>query len=139
VRVLGLDPGGTTGYAVIDVTKKVPKLVAVGECRDDTLLELEEWFASASVIVCESFIVRPGVNFVGDNMVAPRVIGAATTLAKIHEKRFVLQSPSVKPVAYGLSGQKYVKKKPGMHRQDAIAHAMYYLVGNGLSAPLSKK
>lgn len=139
MRVLGLDPGGTTGWAVIDVKDKIPTLAHMGECRDDSLLELDEFFASSNVIVCESFQVRPGVNFVGDDMVAPRVIGAATTLAKIHGKRFVLQSPSLKPVAYGLSGRKYTKGRKGMHVQDAIAHAMYFLVKSGLSRPLNKK
>jgi hypothetical protein len=143
VKILGLDPGKTTGVAFIEIIDKKVKLQYINETKDVTLLELVEFFKDADVLVCEDFLVRPQKAHKGafdwDNMVAPRVIGAATSLAKQYESEYVLQSPSIKPVGYGWSGMSYVKGKKGMHMQDALCHAVYYAVKKKLAFPLSKK
>lgn len=133
MKVLGLDPGKTTGVALIEIfNKRIKPPLAYLECRDETLLEIEHLFAEADFIVVEDFKTRPGKARQGafdwDQMIAPQVIGAAKALAKRYKKDLILQQPSLKPVAYGLSNQKYYPGKKGMHRQDALAHAVFYSV-----------
>lgn len=143
MKILCLDPGKTTGVAVLQVHEKTPQLIFFSEETDVTLLSIEELFLGCDVVVCEEFLVRPAKARKGafdwQDMVAPRVIGAATTLAKKYEKIFVTQSPSVKPIGYGFANLKYVKGKKGVHIQDAVAHGMYWAVKSGKCNPVSKK
>lgn len=132
-KVLGLDPGKTTGVALILIENDVIKPpLYFGETKDTTLLDIGELFLAADIIVIEDFKTRPKKARQGafdwDNMIAPQVIGAAKVLAATHKKPWVLQQPALKPVAYGLANQKYVAGKKGQHRQDALAHAVYYSV-----------
>lgn len=139
---LGLDPGKTTGVALIEVIEKRPTILDIQETKDVTLLAIKHLFEKCDVVVCEDFLVRPHKAKAGafdwNDMVAPRVIGAATLLAQMFEKKFVLQQPAIKPVGYGFSNQTYKKGKQGMHIQDAVAHAVFYLVKNHLAVPVSK-
>ena len=132
-KVLGLDPGKTTGVALILIENQVIKPpLYFGECKDTTLLEIGELFLAADVVVIEDFKTRPKKARQGafdwDDMVAPQVIGAAKVLAAQYKTPWVLQQPALKPVAYGLANQKYIAGKKGQHRQDALAHAVYYSV-----------
>ena len=140
MRILGIDPGGTTGLAIIHINEKVLRLTYCGTSRDETLVDQEDLFKEADIIVCEDWKTRPGMArtgaFDGDRMPATRVLGAAQTLARLSGKQFVLQAASIKPVGYGWSNQKYQKGKKGMHTQDAVAHAVYYAVQQGLCFPV---
>jgi len=140
--ILGLDPGKTTGVAMIQVIEnRIKPPLYYAECKDETLLDIEELFDKADFIVVEDFKTRPGKARQGafdwDQMIAPQVIGAAKSLAKRYGKVVVLQQPALKPVAYGLSNQKYVPGKKGMHCQDALAHAVFYSVKYLSALPLS--
>lgn len=122
---------------------KKAKPVYIGECKDVTLLEIEALFTGCDIVVCEEFLVRPAKARKGafdwQDMVAPRVIGAATTLAAKYEKELILQSPAIKPMGYGFANLRYVKGKSGVHIQDAVAHGMYYAVKTGKCNPVDKK
>ena len=143
MKILCLDPGQTTGVAVLQVVDKVPSPTYLGEVKDPTLLEIEGLFVGCDVVVCENFLVRPAKARKGafdwQDMVAPRVIGAVTTLASMHNKELILQEPSIKPMGYGFANLRYVKGKKGVHIQDAVAHGMYYAVRRGLCNPVNKK
>jgi hypothetical protein len=138
--ILGIDPGGTTGLALIAVNEKVPTVQWMGTSNDETLLDSKHLFEQADFIVAEDWRTRPGKAMTGgfnqDRMVAPRVIGASRTLAGLLQKPFSLQPASIKPVGYGWSNQKYQKGKKGMHIQDAVAHAVYFGVQNGHCFPV---
>lgn len=143
LTVLCLDPGKTTGVAVLQINEKTPRIIFFDEEKDETLLSIEQLFVDCDIVVCEEFLVRPGKARQGafdwQDMVAPRVIGSATTLAARYKKKFILQSPSIKPIGYGFANLKYVKGKKGQHINDAVAHGMYYLVRSGIGNPVSKK
>jgi hypothetical protein len=143
MKILGLDPGKTTGVALLELNEKALSLVYVNETKDETLLEIVDYIKQADYVICEEFLVRPnkahGGAFDWSDMVAPRVIGAATSLAKQYGAQFVLQSPSIKPVGYGWSAMQYVKGKQKMHMQDAVCHAVYFSVKKLHALPLSKK
>lgn len=143
MRILSLDPGHTTGFCVLTIDKKIPKLSRVGECKDPTLEELEDEFKNCDVIVCEDFLVDPRKSQAGafdrSRMQTIQVIGSVQTLARINQKRVVLQLNNVKPVGYGFANLVYRRGAKGVHIQDAIAHVMYYSVRNGLCLPLKDK
>lgn len=140
MKIMGVDPGKTTGIAVINIDEN--KKFSVGyfeESKDMTLLEINHIIGQCDIIVCEDFVVDPRKDFGGDRMSAPQVIGALKVQCQLQQKPLVLQSRTTKPVGYGLSGQKYTAGKKGMHNQDALAHAVYYGVQKGLCLPFSKK
>lgn len=140
IKVLGLDPGKTTGVAQITITDGKIRPTYFEECKDTTLLEIEHLFIDSDYIVVEDFRTRPGKARQGafdwDQMIAPQVIGAAKLLAGQQKKTIHLQDSSLKPVAYGLSNQKYIPGKKGLHKQDALAHAVFYAVRNLHALPV---
>lgn len=140
MKILGIDPGHTTGYCVLEINNKTPKIIRAKECKDPTLEELEDLFRECDIIVCEDFLVDPSKSRVGSfdrsPMLTIQVIGAVKLLARLNGKEVVLQQNNIKPVGYGLANLKYVKKKAGVHIQDSIAHAMYYAVKQKLCSPL---
>jgi hypothetical protein len=141
VNILGIDPGKTTGLAVIiiDLETKKARIDHAGVSMDITAIEYRDLIENADVIVVEDFKVRPnkakGGSFDWSPMETPKVIGSIQTLAALIEKKVVLQQPTVKPMGYGFANMKYVKGKPGTHIQDAAAHAMYYAVRHKLCLP----
>lgn len=140
--VLGIDPGKVTGWALVKTEDKKMSPMNFGHSRDQTALELQPQIEKAEIVVIESFLVRPKNARRGafdyDDMVAPRVIGAVTTLATLLGKQVVMQPASIKPVGYGFSNTKYVKGKKNMHQWDALAHACYWLVKNGHAYPVKR-
>ena len=137
--ILGIDPGGTTGVALLSINDKKASIEDAYNCKDIMEKRFRDLLAKADHIVCEDFKVRPGKARSGafdySNMHTPKVIGSIETLAKLLDKVVVLQQPAIKPMGYGFAHMKYVAKKQGTHYQDAACHAMYFAVKNGLCMP----
>jgi len=140
MKILGLDPGGTTGIAVVEITNKVPNVILAKTSRDPLLKDIRHLFMECDVVVYEGWWTRKNDAESGafnqSTMIAPQVIGVIETLIDLFEKKGVKQQAAIKPMGYSYSGLKYVKGKPGMHSQDAIAHAMYFAVNSRLSRPI---
>lgn len=141
IRILGIDPGKTTGLAVILInpeTKK-PTLDNAWVSSDLTAIEYNDELKLADYIIVEDFKVRPkkaqSGSFDWSQMETPKIIGSIQTLAALLGKKVVLQQPTIKPMGYGFAQMKYVKGKPGTHIQDAAAHAVYYAVRHNLCLP----
>lgn len=133
MRILGIDPGKNTGYAVIEVIdKKIKATGLVGTDRDEKVDNIKDLIPDVDVVVMEDFLIRPDKARKGyfdyNNMVAPRVIGKIEMLCELHSVPLEKQQASLKPPAYGFANMKYQKGKKGMHWQDAFAHACYYAV-----------
>lgn len=133
MKILGIDPGGTTGYSLIEVRDKEIVPLAFGECKDKLLLKLVPHLQAADVIVYENFLLRPGMARSGafdwKSNITEQVIGSLKTLAALHGKEVAKpQEPAQKPVGYGFANLKYVPGKKGTHWQDAHAHAVFYAV-----------
>jgi len=132
-KILGLDPGKSTGWGRITVENRQISLGEFGVSKDMTLSDIAHHFADVDIVVYEGFWIDPKLAQAGflnyDEMLAPQVIGTIKTLAKQHGIQHVeKQNASLKPPAYGFAGMKYVRGKKNMHAQDAIAHAVYYAV-----------
>lgn len=140
IIVLGIDPGNSTGIAVIEIDDdKKPKLREAWVSLDQTAIEYRNLIEEADYIIVEDFKVRPAKarsgSFDWSNMITPKIIGSIQTLAILAGKQVVLQQPTVKPLGYGFAQMKYVKGKPGTHTADAAAHALFYAVRHNLCSP----
>ena len=127
--MLGVDPGGTTGLALIefDATSE-PKLLWVHQVPDG-LKGFLHWHDSTDAkwdfVVCESFTVRPGVH--GVDITPSYIIGAIEALeAKV--SKIYYQPPSQKPLCDDSVLKKIGMYSPGMgHANDATRHGIIYL------------
>lgn len=142
VSLFGIDPGETTGWAVVKFRTETRELKVVdfGESRDPTTFDLTDHIRNCDLMIVENFLVDPTKSRTGafdhSDMLTIQVIGALRLQARLHEKRVVLQSRSVKPVGYGYLRRTYVKGKRGMHTWDAMAHAVFWAVKNVDAKPL---
>ena len=144
MRVLGIDPGKTTGYASITIDENHNiSLGEFGQCKDMTLLDIEEEFQKADVIVYEGYWIRPDMAMRGDfnwqGAPALETIGAVMSLAKRFQKTTVKQQPAQRVPGYAFAGMTYVKGKKGLHWQDALAHACFYAVSKLRAIPVPQK
>lgn len=158
MRVLGVDPGVTTGIALFDtdegrftyVDEKTVLTVAPKKYRIYNS-DLADWFVTAQIthgpfdiIVVENYIQRPfqkttevgrqvkfNQNLWIDQTTA-KIIGMFTMYSILHAVPFYEQEPSIKPVGYGVLGNKYQQGKKGTHILDAMAHAAYWCHRHGV-------
>lgn len=139
VKIIGLDPGKTTGWGVLYVNGKTVTLGQFGETKDMTLVEIKEHIESADVVVYEGFWIRPdkarNASFDWNEMPAPQVIGALLTLCNLFgTKKVVKHQPSRRMPGYGYLGLTSRKR----HYEDALAHAMFYAVTKLQALPLHR-
>lgn len=138
--LLGLDPGKSTGYALIEIKDGDIGLLTMGIEKDEQVALVGELILKSDKVICEDFKLRPNMARSGafdyDNLVASRVIGKIELLCQMAGTELVKQQASLKPMAYGFAGMKYQKGKKGMHWQDAFSHAVYFAVKNQLASPL---
>jgi hypothetical protein len=132
-KIIGLDPGGTTGWACITVNDdRTITLGQFGNTKDQTLVDITDHIKWADVVCYEGFWLRPDYARAGrfdwQQNVAEQAIGSLMTLCKLLQKQAVVkQMPSQKRPGYGFSGQEYKKGKTGTHWQDALAHALFIM------------
>ncbi len=136
MRVLGIDPGDTTGAFLLEATPGESK-PPYAMCRMEMipldrfldwvdLLDSELWRCDWMVI--EDFIARP--EFSGglwQELPTAKQIGALIYRARQLGVKVVLQQPSIKPKGYLLMNMRYVKGAKNMHIHDAAAHATYFV------------
>lgn len=145
IKLLGIDPGKTTGYARLDIDEdKQLKLGLFGITKDMTLVDIKKHVEEADIIIYEGWWTRPdkarGGAFDYKSMHAPEVIGSLLTLCKLLQKeRIVKQQPSQRVPGYGFVGLVYKAGARGTHWQDALAHAGYYAVTKLQALPVRKK
>lgn len=131
MRFLSLDPGGTTGFAIINYGRtQAPVVERMGQIEGG-LEGFIKWYDMNgrydwSFTVCESFILRPGVH--GADITPAYVIGALEALEAAYGAVPVYQKPSQKKLC-----EDDVLKRIGMyqvgkpHANDAIRHGIIYL------------
>lgn len=134
-RILGIDPGKTTGWGVVILNDETKRILPgrFGQTKDMTLIEIVDEIRQADEIVYEGFWLRPDKahkgHFDWQGMSAEKVIGALLTLVKLHQKKEpVKQQPSQRIPGYAYIGLTYKKGVKGKHQEDALAHAAYFAV-----------
>lgn len=133
VRILGVDPGGTTGLALFDVDdNSTPQLVwqkqITGGLKgflDFHWDELED--TDIDLIVCESFNLREGLH--GVDLTPTYIIGALEALYPVMP--IVYQEPKLKPLCDDNRLKKMGYYVPARgHAMDAVRHVIIYLRNN---------
>lgn len=131
-RILSLDPGGTTGYALIDYNDSKFTVHQSGQITGGLhgFLDFNSDYLSTQhidTIVCESFTLREGVY--GADLTPVYIIGALEALYP--ELDIVYQEPKIKPLCDDDRLKKMQKHEPGKpHRNDAVRHGLIYLRNN---------
>lgn len=134
MRILAVDPGNVTGLAFLDTQLGEPS------AWEDAALESVAWIEhhldTLDVVVCESFIPRPGAYSWQPE--ALYTIGAIRYLCSRESVEFVLQSPAD---AKKFSSNEKLKRvgwytpTRGGHANDAQRHLLLIAVKRGLVSP----
>lgn len=128
--ILAIDPGGARcGYALYEHEGKDrdSTLVQSGIVTFDSLTDFLQQRTYATVVVCESYIIRPGLNH-GSSGKTMQAIGQIQMWGKSLGIPVVMQSPTCLVVAHKITGI----PKPKGHLPDdksAILHGAYWLAG----------
>lgn len=140
MRVVGIDPGVSTGFFTADFEDGILKPFAVDVTRSQA--EAEKMFRTLAetvkpdVWVIEDYVINPknskghvySHRHTNDLGVPLRLIGSATAEAQRQGAKVQMQLATAKPAGYGWMGKKYVRGKKEQHALDAKAHVVYYLV-----------
>lgn len=142
-RIIGIDPGHSTGWAIIEIMDKKMTPINCGVMNPFSVSEMNGLIAQVDIVVIENFRPREKETargaFIGRENTTSEYIGKIETIAELLGKRCVRQEPSVKPVGYGWTNQTYRPGKKGTHFQDALAHAGYYAVQKLGASPVKSK
>ena len=135
-RILALDPGETTGYAVFDGIVFI-KLGQVNTGHVDTsVIPLRKLFEEVNpdIVVVEEYRVYAwrAKQHSWSSLHTPRLIGCIETLCEIHRKPIAMQGAGI--VKQFVTNDKlkdwgfYVKGQA--HARDATRHACYFIIFN---------
>lgn len=125
---LGVDPGETTGYALMETPEKMHSW---GHVKFDDIFDwLENLPAGIEVIIMESFQLfgHKAKAQTGSKMKTSQVIGAVKAYAHRHKITVVEQPPTIKAFAEKQSGLKPTGAHANSHRIDAFNHCYYYFL-----------
>jgi hypothetical protein len=130
MKVLSLDPGGTTGYAISSVGDDNPLYVGLsGQVKNGLQGFLDfHWDVledhQFDFIICENFELREGIY--GADLSPVYIIGALEALYPTTE--IIYQAPYQKPLVDDDRLKKLGLHEPGKpHRNDAVRHMVIYL------------
>ncbi len=129
--MLSLDPGGTTGVAIIEYGTQSYELVKTLQIRnglqgflDFHWDELEDW--EFDEIICESFDLREGVY--GADLTPVYIIGALEALYPKALNKVIYQKPNQKSLCGDDRLRKLGLHTPARpHANDAVRHGIIYL------------
>lgn len=127
MRILGLDPGETTGWALFLGEKRIDGGTITGG-----LLGFIEWaktdMPEHDVLVVEAFVVEP--SFVG-TPVAAEILGVAFALSGADKKYRQLRSQKATVIRGSEAERNAWLRSHGfdyiIHEMDAIVHVLVYL------------
>ena len=133
MRILSIDPGGTTGWAFVDEDHL--DLVTAGQAKQFEFCQMAEAHAigvhktPADVIVIESYTVTPATIKLTREYAALEIIGTCRYLAEAHGRKFKLQTPAA---AKRFMTPERLRNlgwwRPGEdHARDALRHLGLYL------------
>lgn len=125
MNLFACDPGDTNGWALyID-----DQLADFGQAKGmKELLKVINNLPTLDVIVVENYKILPHINHSYSTVPTIQIIGLLKAKALELDIKFVLEDPSIKPIAYKWSGLSKPKNHNASHEFDAIAIGYYYLV-----------
>lgn len=136
MKLLSVDPGKHTGWALWNFGSGAPELVVMGVTRaHEEFYDVLSTFDDLEQIVYEDYLIRPAANNRGwshqwNRPVALLIIGALEYFARTYSIKLASQPASVLPVGCGYIGYNYRKGIHVPNNVSAIAHGAYWLVKN---------
>lgn len=133
-KIMCLDPGGTTGYALFEFDENSEAVVKKAGQVPDGLQGFIKWYSEHSygewdTVVCESFTLRTGVKF--PDLSPVYIIGALEAYEDAWSKKPVYQPPTSKPLCDDDVLKRLGIYIPGRgHANDALRHGIIYLRNN---------
>lgn len=132
LRIFAVDPGGTTGFALIEGAK----VIQAGEIPT---ADFHNWLAEEvpsdiQYLIVEDYKIRPErlthANHAWASGLTIQLIGALKFWAHLNEVTLVLQQAYIKATASGWTGLPYNPKSPvqNQHAYDAAMHGVYFLI-----------
>jgi len=129
MRVVAVDPGVTSGVAIMTFPYRFDNLPGTWELSQMETIEWASQLDALDVIVCESFIPRPGAkNFQPASL---EIIGALRYVSWLRQIPFVLQSPAdAKRFSTNekLKTLGWYQSTVGGHANDAQRHLLLYAI-----------
>ncbi len=134
LRILGVDPGDTTGYAFIEVEHRGPgfhtyKMLAMGDASfpGGILPLVQIIMKEAHVVAVEDYIIRQ--PHIGQSPIAIKVIGAIqVVMSALPEKELLMQQPSEKRRAPNTFIKSlHLPPIRSLHIEDAVRHVIIYV------------
>jgi hypothetical protein len=127
---LGIDPGGTTGYAIFD---EVGDVIDFGDIPDT---EIDDWLDALDyeieTVIIEEYRVYPHIPQVYSKMETPQTIARVKSWAHKAKVKVVEQPAQLTQIGYKYLGLKKPKKKADTHKWDAVAIGVYWLQRRGI-------
>ena len=146
--VLGVDPGHTTGWVVLDIATGVPlkrEQTTGNEATSDFLYQLSHEFPDTAyeltAIVMEDYKIfaHKAKQHIGSNVPAAQVIGIVEHQARQWRVPVVKQPANILPMAQKLTGVTMPSNHSKSHWVSAYLHACFYLIKNGQMLTLAQK
>lgn len=141
MRALGVDPGGTTGIALVEVTSDSGPMRWSVESHQFPVEQAMIWLheaialgqADIDLVAVERYQVTSRTAKFSQQMSAPEIIGAVRAFSLINPTEFVLQSPADAKTVWTnkrlMAADILVK---GDHARDATRHACLALLRRGI-------
>lgn len=141
MKLLALDPGGTTGFAVYKLIGGVGRSyfekekIGIRDTKEnrDELVELL-LTTNPDILVCENFRLYPWKSNAQawSQLIESRIIGMCELYAKMNDISLVMQTTDNRDIGYKWGAITRVpKSNPANHAYDAEAHAAFYIIKNG--------
>jgi hypothetical protein len=126
LRIISIDPGGTTGYVVAQVDNEVIDLLEYGQLQEFYGLDRIFQTYKPDICIVEDFrlFTQKALSLSGQRLPAPQVIGVVRYLCYVHDIKLVYQTPAEKEWATKDKLSPYRVK--GTHAKDALRHLLYY-------------
>lgn len=139
MRLLAIDPGLHTGWAIID-SEADPKVTDFGttHTHEDFFQNLDAGiWNDVEKVVYEAYYIRPkdltkNWGHEWNNGPALQIIGATKFWCYEYSIPMKEQQAAILPAASKLTGIPYVKGKPKVHHMMAMLHGLYFLVKEGI-------
>lgn len=132
-KLLSVDPGKSTGWAIFSIPNLEPEHRGIARSVDE-FTDLLIKFGKASAlraVVLEDYIQRGYTNTTGSRMEASQIIGALKFFTKFVGVPIHLQPSSVLPIAQRWSADfPMPKDHRKSHDVSAILHGRYWLINN---------
>ena len=135
-KVLGLDPGGLTGYSVSQVNPAERKFswIKKGELtRKEFNQFLKRAVSVVDYVVCEDFVIDTRVEGwdntrqKSNDLFVAKMVGRVQFACFMYKKPLAIYQPAEKPLGYKKAGLPYVKGKKGTHIWDSMAHNAHFI------------